>query len=101
MNNNDNNLNEVDYLNDEGYMEYKANFYKKKRISDIIFFISFIISIILLIVGIVFNVLNNGISTVFFIIGVDLIILDIIYFSIMRIMGNDDVVYLSYKKRKK
>ena len=43
MNNNDNNLNEVDYLNDEGYMEYKANFYKKKRISDIIFFISFII----------------------------------------------------------
>ena len=37
MNNNDNKMDERDYIEDASYMEYKAKVYKTKRIYEIVY----------------------------------------------------------------
>lgn len=101
MNNNDNKMDERDYIEDASYMEYKAKVYKTKRIYEIVVALLLIIGISLIIAGIVFHLLNNGISFILFVIGFALVLLSGFYIGMARVMYDDDVLYNRYKKKKK
>ena len=98
----DKKLNEIDYLNDNDYMEYKTNVFKKKRILDILSFLLILFGIASIITGLVFKFLSDNFkSTLFYIIACALILLFLIYFSISRVIFTDEYMYNKFKNKKK